>query len=169
MVSDGKSQVSTPASKIIQKPPFERFVENLKAQAKLNAGMVSGSEIAEHIIGKVLEAETLEEAFAAQDAGMKNGKDLVDVEITVREFEFLPSDAKLADNSTLGVYARVVATDLSSGEEITFATGAPNVLTLLWKANQLDRLPLDCMIKAKDTANGQLLTLRLLPKRVVRG
>lgn len=167
MSGQEKSPVKT-GDKIIAKPPFERFVENIRAQAKLNAGMSNGSEIAEQIIGNILEAETLEDAFAAQDTSMKNGKDVVDIDMTVKEFEFLPSDAKLAESSTLGVYARITAVNLFDGEEFTFATGAANVLTILWKAQQTDRLPLDCVIKAKDTANGQLLTLRPLPKRVVR-
>lgn len=169
MTESEKNQVNPVKGKIIAAKPFDRFVENVKTQAKMNAGATSGSEIAEQVLTALLEAETLEEAFERQDSSIKNGKDMIDVDMTIRSFEFLPADAKLAENSLLGVYARITAVNLFDGEEFQFATGAPNIIALLWKAQQTDRLPLDCVIKAKDTANGQLLTLRALPKRVMRG
>lgn len=157
------------AGNITQRTPYQQWVEGLKNEAELTASFDSGNDIAADIMAKILEAETLDDAFAAQDSGLQNGKDFVDVEITVQDFELRPSDQKYLEKSTLGVYAKVTGARLDNGESFQFFTGAPNVVALLWKARYADSLPLDCVIKAKETANGELLSLRPLPKRVIRG
>lgn len=164
---------STPAKaqasgQVQQMTPFQRFVTQIQAEAELTETFDNGSDIAADVIARILESETLDDAFKAQDAGLKNGKDYVDVEITIQDFTVRKSDAKYMDKSVLGVYVRVDGVNLENGETVQFFTGAPNVVALLYKARLTDDLPLDCVIKSKETQNGELLTLKPLPKRVVR-
>lgn len=163
---------STPAKtstsgQVTQLSPFERFKQQIQGEAELTKEFASDN-IAADVIGRILEAETLDDAFKAQESGLQNGKDFVDVELIVNDFEVRPSDSKYSEHSALGVYVKVIGARLDNGETVQFFTGAPNVVALLWKARYSDALPLDCVIKSKETANGELLTLRPLPKRVVR-
>lgn len=165
---------STPAKaansgQIQQVSPFERFVMAIRTEAEMVDQIDEGSNIAADVIGRILEAESLDEAFKAQDAGLQNGKDFVDVEIVVHDFLVKTSETKYVKDGSLGVYVRVSGARLDTGESFQFFTGAPNVVALLWKARQDERLPLECKIQSKETANGELLTLRPLPKRVVKG
>lgn len=170
-MTESKSQVEKTAKQgqVVKQTPFTRFVEQLKGEAEMTKTVLSGSDISAEISAKMIEADSLEDAIAVQDSGIASGKDLVDVEMTVHEFDTLPSDAQYQDSSPLGVYLDIQAVNLETGDELRFRTGAPNIVTLLHKARQVDRLPLDCVIRSKATANGELLTLKLLPKRVVRG
>lgn len=155
------------SGKVTRMTPFEQFKYQIQNEAELTKEF-SSDNIAADVIGRILEAETLEDAFKAQDSGLQNGKDYVDVEITVHDFEVRPSDSKYSEHSAIGVYVKVVGVKLENGESVQFFTGAPNVVALLWKARRDNKLPLDCVIKSKETANGELLTLRPLPKRVIR-
>ncbi len=152
----------------VQQPSLlNRFVDQIKGEAELTKTMTS-SDVASRVTEKMLEADSLEDAIAAQDSGMPSGKDLVDVEMQVNDFDTLPSSEQFSEGSPLGVYLLVHAVKLEDGSPLEFSTGAPNIVTLLHKARKLDRLPLDCVIRSKPTSNGALLTLKLLPKRVIR-
>lgn len=168
MATNSVPEKAAKTGQVQQNTPLQRFVEQVRQEAELTKTITSG-DVASRVTANMVEAETLEDAIAAQDSGMASGKDLIDVEMQVNDFDTLPSSEQFKENSPLGVYLLVHAVKLEDGAELEFATGAPNVVTLLHKARQLDRLPLDCVIKAKPTANGELLTLKLLPKRIVRG
>lgn len=169
MTENAKTPAKAPKTgQVQQASPFSRFVEMIRGEAELTETFDNGSEIMADVINRVLAAETLEDAFAAQDAGLQNGKDYVDVELTVNDFSVRTSDSKYRKDGDLGVYVRVDAVRLDTGESVQFFTGAANIVVMLWQARKLDKLPLDCMIKGKETANGELLTLKPLPKRVVR-
>lgn len=169
MTENAKTPAKAPKTgQVQQASPFSRFVEMIRGEAELTETFDNGSEIMADVINRVLSAETLEDAFAAQDAGLQNGKDYVDVELTVNEFSVRTSDSKYRKDGDLGVYVRVDAVRLDTGETVQFFTGAPNVVVMLWQARKLDKLPLDCVVKSKETANGELLTLKPLAKRVVR-
>lgn len=154
---------------VSRQTPFEKFVSAIRLEAEMADQIDEGTNIAADVVSRILEAESLDEAFAAQDAGLKNGKDFVDVEIVVQDFLVRTSETKYNKEGSLGVYVRVSGARLDNGESFQFFTGAPNVVALLWKARNDNHLPLECRIQSKETANGELLTLRPLPKRVVRG
>ena len=153
---------------VTRKTPFAQWVEQVHGEAELTKSMTSNSSISAEIAEKMFEADSLEDAIAAQDSGIPSGKDLVDIEMQVNDFDTLPGDDQYKEGSPLGVYLDVKAVRLEDGADMRFRTGATNIVTLLHKARQLDRLPLDCVIRSRGTANGELLTLKLLPKRVVR-
>jgi hypothetical protein len=157
------------SGQVQQVSKFQRFVEQVQGEADLTKTMHSSGDIAAEIAAKMIEADSLEEAIAAQDSGIPSGRDLVDVEMSVLDFDTLPADEQYKEGSPLGVYLDIKAVQLENGEELRFRTGATNIVTLLHKARQVDRLPLDCVIRSKVTGGGELLTLKLLPKRVIRG
>lgn len=146
--------------------PHARFVAQLEVEAGLEGGS-SAKEISQQVVTNILEADSLEAAFeAAEKSGPKSAKDLVDTEWSVTDFEVVKSDDKY--DSPLGHYLRVQATSLESGEPDLWVTGAPNIVTLLWKARQADRLPLDVRIVGRETSNGVLLSLKMLKPRAIK-
>lgn len=154
------------SGEVQSKSAFNKYVDILHTEAELSA--VDGKSVAAAVTEKIYTADTLEEAFAAQDQGLASGKDLVDVELEVRAFDIVKSDDQFKDGSPLGVYVRVTdCIRLDTLEEVQWATGAPNVVNILWKARNMERLPLECVIKGKVTANGTLLMLRPLARRPI--
>lgn len=134
--------------------------------AEAAAEEMDSKQITQNVVTAMLEADSLEAAIAAQDQGMPSGKDMVDVEQEVREFDFVRSDDKY--DSPLGVYVRVTnAVRLDTLEPIVYATGAANVVTLFRKAQRAGRLPLQCVIRSRETAKGELLTLHLIASRPI--
>jgi hypothetical protein len=156
---------------------FERWVDALKTEARLSASEFDARTITATVADAMLSAGSLEEAITAQDAGIPSGKDMKDIEHTVLSWELAEGDSKYEEHS-LGVYMRVHAQLIETalvngklyqpGEEIDYAVGAANVMTLLYVARREDRLPLDVVIRSKPTGNGELLLLRLVPSRAVR-
>lgn len=152
--------------------PYQRFKDHLANLAELHADEVNGDDIAKNVIDSMLEADSLEAAIAAQDAGILDGRDMVGVPLEVRDWTVVKGDQKF--ETPLGHYFRfgdkdgyADAIDLRTGQPAVFATGAPNVCTLLHKARMTGRLPLHCEITSRDTKNGTLLGLKLLPATVI--
>ena len=106
------------------------------------------------------EAATFEDVVQILNGGnTKNGKDLVGIVHTVHSFKIRRSDDKYSSQGIgLGVFVTVTAT--IDGEELTYTTGATNIVALLWHAEQFERLPLKCVITSKETVNGELLSLK---------
>lgn len=174
---DRNAPSATSDGAVIAPKMFSRFITALNGEAEMTAAEFDAREIAEAVGERILAADSLEEAVAAQDAGIPGGKDMKDIEHTVLSFEVIKGDSKY-EESSLGYYLRVYAQLLQAatvageryqpGDDITYGVGAPNVLMLLHKARQQDRLPLDVVIRGKATAKGELLLLRLVPARVVK-
>lgn len=148
--------------------PFNRFRDELLALAELQEDQVDGSQITRNVVTAMVEADSLEAAIACQDQGIPSGKDMVNVEMEIREFTVIVSDDKY--ESPLGVYVRVDdAIRLDTLEPIVFSTGAPNVVTLLRKAQRAARMPLQCVIRSREVKKGDLLTLHLVTPRPIPG
>jgi len=153
----------------VNSPPADRAIDRLKSQLELSASLengngVSGQEITAAVVERMLTADSLDAAMEAQDASLPSGKALADVEMTVTGITVVTSDSKYTEHS-LGYYLIVDAARLDNGKELRFAVGAPNVVTLLFRADNEGMLPLECVIRARETANGELLSLRRIPKR----
>lgn len=170
-MANTKPVAAGPGGEVIKRKAREQFIAVLELEADVTEedSRSRNLEISGSIVDKMLEAETLEDAIAASENGAASGKDMVDVELSVTDFNVKKSDGKYQASTPLGYFLEIDATRLDTGEQVAFSTGAPNVVTLLWKARQLERLPLECVIRGKDTANGTLLTLKLLTPRAVKG
>ncbi len=150
----------------VKKSAMDRFISQLDVAATVNETEFDGALITEQVIERMAAAETLEDAIAVQDSGLLSAQSIVGVEHTVIDFDVMKSSKP---DATLGHYLRVNAARLDTGEEFTYAVGAPNPVTLLWKAQQDRRLPLDVRYEAKATSSGnEMLLLRLIPARAVR-
>jgi hypothetical protein len=162
-----KPEPAVPADGAISRPdPLRRLIEAMALEATVDDEGESALEISADVVRSILEAGSLEEAFAAAEKGLTGGKEMTDVEMAVTDFHVKTGDGKF--KTPLGHYMVVEATRLDTGEPVKFSTGAPNVVSLLWKARQEGRLPLECVIRARETRNGELLTLKLLAPRAVR-
>jgi hypothetical protein len=151
---------------------FDRYMTAIAGEAEINAEYSDNASITASIAEKMLLSDDLETAFEAQDSGLISGQNLVDIEHEVLTFEIVKSSKP---DAVLGHYLRVSAVALEDskklgltvGVEFQYAVGAPNVVTLLYKARALDRLPLRVVIKEKATGTdgNSLLLLRMVPKR----
>ncbi len=146
-----------------ERSPYQRWIDILTIEADL-----SGTEEAEFVLDDVLsgiiDAETMEDAFEASTKGPESGKGLVDVELAVKDVVIYHSRIS---TGRFKFVAKVEATRLDTGEDVTFRVGAPNVVALYWKAREFGKLPLECVITERDLGDGKgLLNLKPLPKRV---
>jgi hypothetical protein len=162
--------MTSPATKgktgtVVKASPYQRLLSQLKLEAETSDSN-GGASYAESMAEQIENAETLEAAFAAQDKALPNGKDLIDEELHIKDFTVVESDRSQYTEG-LPYYMRIEAARLSDGQPVTFATGATNIVLLLWRAKNAEWLPLDVRITGKDTANGTVLGLKLIPKRAI--
>jgi hypothetical protein len=149
-------------TEVVKLSPMKRFKQQLELEAELDGG--DNSSFMDQAIEDMLLADTFEEAMAlaASDTSIANGKNLVNKPIRVNGFQVVKSDAKYAESSPLGFYLRVSdAVFKSNGKEVQFATGAPKVVTPLWRARNEGRLPLDCVVREREVGSGTMLYLEL--------
>lgn len=163
-----KASPATISGSAVERKAIDRFRDALALAADA-ADDFDAQEIAANVVENIMTAETDEAAFAAQDSSMPSGKDMADVEMLVNDFNVSKGDTKYEEHS-IGYYMRVDATILETGTDVRFATGAINVMALLWKVTSggSRNMPYGCVIRSRDTANGALLTLRPLAKRAVK-
>jgi hypothetical protein len=157
-----KAVDETKTGTVTKMTPVQRFVEVLALEAEDSTG--DATEFVESILTAMIEAQTMEDVIAAQNQGATNGKSLVNVELEISWFRIVKSADRF--KTPLKHYALVdKVIRLDTLESCPFSTGAPNLIIPLWKARNLGVLPLRCVIRSRETDNGELLTLELLPKR----
>jgi hypothetical protein len=141
--------------------PVQRLKVMLATEADIDGG--NGSDFMEQSIEEMLLADTFDEVMelAASDAGLNNGKSMINKPIQVTAFAVTRSDAKFEASSPLGFYVRVSAAYKKDGKEIQFATGAPKIVVPLWRARQENLLPLDCVVREREVGAGTMLYLEL--------
>jgi len=158
-----KPEVKTPS-------PMQRFKQVLEMEAELDGQ--GGSNFMDLAIEEMLLAESFEDvlALAASDAGLSNGKSLVDVPLRVSAIEFAKSDDKYSDHSPIGFYVRITeAIRLDTMKDVAAACGAPKVVVPLWRARNENRLPFDCVIKSREVGSGDMLYLTELKNVTIAG
>lgn len=107
------------------------------------------------------EAGTFEEAIAVLEKGVPSSKDLVGVAHTVTGYRLRKSDEKFKDQGIrLGVFA-VVSAVTHDNEQLTYTTGAPNLIGVLWQADKHERFPLRVTITSRETPNGELISYKV--------
>ena len=108
-----------------------------------------------------LEAGTFEEAVSLLNSGgMKNGKDVVGIVHVIYGYKLRLSDEKYRSQGLqLGCYM-IVKAETPGGDDFTYATGSSNIMAIVWQAYKFDRLPLKAVVTSRETANGDLLSLK---------
>jgi hypothetical protein len=150
--------------------PMERFKQVLEMEAELDGR--GGSNYMDLAIEEMLLADSFDQVMelASSDAGLSNGKSLVDVPLRVSEIQIVKSDAKYSDHSPIGFYVRIAeAVRLDTGKDIAAAVGAPKVVVPLWRARNDGRLPLDCVIKSREVSEGVMLYLAEIKNITIAG
>lgn len=158
-VSNAKQEV-TP-TQVTTATPVQRWMEDLRYEADHT---YTDDNVGEQQALKALEADSLEDAVAVlEGAGLPSGKDMLGKPHVVTGFQVRHSDPTVATGAgAFPFYFTVQAADPKTGEEILYNTGATNILVVLWKARQANRLPIKVIITGKGTKNGTLLSLKLL-------
>lgn len=170
--------------------PVEKFLSRLGAMASVETNdTVSGDAI----VG-ILKATTEAEVWEADERAQVNGQTLEDCEIGITSFE-VRWGAVRDDMKTMYVdpasgkpmYLLVTSVRLSNagakqgvilpevGEEFVWNTSATYIVAKIVKFGQMGLIDdtngkmLECVVKGTPTANGSVLKLKPMPKRVVRG
>lgn len=142
----------------------QRFIDQLELEASMEGAADDGQSIADLIIERMQAATNLDELFDAQDVSLPSGKSLVDSELMIRDFTVRKSDPQYSENS-IGYYYVIDAADADTGEDVRFATGALNILSLLMALRVRGDLPIRVAIRGKSTPNGTLLLMRRVGPR----
>lgn len=187
MPPTGKSQDLTPDAKyptsVSEVRPFDRFVTQLGFEAEIDSNSEEASSgTTAATVERILSAETEEEIWNAGDLVNVGGRDLADVEITINSFTVrwsqgntTPSgeeiQSKFVDpNTGRGMYFLIAATRMETGEDVIFNTSAPDIVPKLIRFRDMGKLPLDCVIRARELGGGRkYLLLKPVPKRAVKG
>jgi hypothetical protein len=150
------------ANSVTKLSPVARMKQQMDIEAELDAQNGS-SNFMEQAIEEMLIAESFEETMvlAASDAGLANGKNLVNKGIRVTDIQIVKSDDKYKDSSPIGFYVRITGTFRNTGKDFQAATGAPKVVVPLWRARGENRFPLDCVIREREVGSGTMLFLEL--------
>jgi hypothetical protein len=139
---------------------FEQWIEALKIQADETD---ENPFDARDLLVKVNYASTFEEVVEILNGGgTRSAKDLVGILHVIHSYDIRRSDSKYAGQGLdLGVF--VVVHAMLEGEELIYTTGATNIIAILWQAEKFDRFPLRTVITSRETANGELLSLKPMP------
>jgi hypothetical protein len=157
---------------------FHRLIQQMSLTADIDSTENSGST--ETTVEKIVTAETEAEMWDADELGLIGGRDIVDVEMRVESYLIRFSSSRTApdgseiqsafvDGAGRGMYLLITSTKLENGEEFTWNTSAPSIVSKLIWLNENNKLPVECVIRGKDLGAGKTyLTLKPVPKRAIK-
>lgn len=154
--------VDTPdkVAPVRQLSPFQKWLGILEIEAQDEDRSAKTLDIIDDVVSRILMAEDLDAAVVEMEKGIPSGKDLVDVEMSLTDFDVMRGSLEEAN---FKYYLMCTATRLDTGEIIRFTVGAAMVVSWFWKARNSDGLPLLCVMRGKDLGGGKVL---LMPKRI---
>jgi hypothetical protein len=164
-------KANQPATQPEAKAPaaFRRMLDQMELEAvqgdeEFTSPMVTG-------IVSILEAESTEEMWEADELDQTGGRDLVDVEqiiyaYTVKFSNNPTIESVFRDSQNRRMYLLIRSARLETGEEFVWNTSAPLLVgKILWLANR-EMFPVECVIRGTDLGGGQaVLKLKPIPKR----
>jgi hypothetical protein len=162
LITDAKSGAEVEAAL----RPYEKFVKSLRLQAEYNTADRSFN-VSAQMMDSILNADTEEDMWDADESGLLAGRDLGDVWQEIRGYEVVKSSRDDIEGG-FGVYYIVDAKNLHTGEDFMWETGAPGIITKLAWLRSRGKFPVRCMIKSIPVGNGRaVLKLRPLPALAV--
>lgn len=167
--------MATNASNAVALPaPFRAFLVKMESEADISESDPGASPL----IGSfqaILEAETEEEMWVADDLAQIGGRDIRDVEQQILDFRVKRSSAQndiqstFIDSQGRGMYVLVTAVRLADGVQFTWNTSAPLVVGKLFWLAEREMLPHECVIRGTDIGGGQtVLKLKPIPARAIK-
>jgi len=114
------------------------MIHALNTEADIN-GSVNSGEFVMDIMEKILAAGSIEDVFAAQDAGMLSGKDFINRPFFLREADIVirPSSMGNVEAGGFSHYAIMRVTEYGTNEELTVNCGGFTFMTTLFKLRDL--------------------------------
>jgi hypothetical protein len=132
-----------------------------------------GSPMITGVVG-ILEAETEEEMWDADDLDQTGGRDLVDVEQQIIAYAVKYStnptiSSVFKDSNGRGMYLLIRSVRVEDGSEFVWNTSAPLLVgKIMWLVNR-EMLPAYVVIRAKELgADQKILRLKPMPRRAVQ-
>lgn len=156
-----KAEPTASDSTIAQSRPYIAMIEQVRSQAELNASLGGNQsrafELASLAIDRIAEANTWDEIFEANNAGVLPGVEEAATKgpLTLQEVEFSPSQEQYRQGG-VGVYAYVDSVT-DNGEEFQFTTGSVNVVMSLFHAQKKGILK-DARIRIEQRGRMYLVT-----------
>ena len=166
-ISDGDAELLAhePRTGTVVSPrPHDQFKDYLARVAESTTGTRS-LEVAQNQMDKILNADSAQDIWNADEGGTVNGQDMVDVELEIRGYQVAKSDEQY--DAALGVYALIDATRLDTGETVVINTGAPLIIAKLRMFEVKGLLPILGVIRGTQAKNGTVLKLKPIPPRAV--
>lgn len=153
---------------------LDRFALYMQGRAKLDGSMREGTAM--DSISERLLAATEEELWDVDEGGLPNGKAVADIEQRVISYEIMtgkgsPGD-EIYDKNKLGnTYLVVHSARLDNGKEFDWQTSAPGLVIKIVRLDQMDKLPVDCVVRSIPIADGEpgqvVLKLRPITARAI--
>lgn len=154
----------------VVKSARENFIAKLELEASLSSQEGLGNAIGDDIMEQILSAgsdEELEATIKKVAAGLPSAKDdMVDVEQSIVEFTVMKGSPAFEEHS-IGYFYIVDCVILETGQQFRYTVGARQILATLWVKRQNMNLPYNCVIRSKPSAEGAVLYIKGLPKRVI--
>lgn len=154
--------------------PWEKFTDHLQRLAQHNDSE-NKDIVTTAQVDKILEAESIEDVWDADEGGMYALKDLVGMELQLVSAKDLPSKdetkrnifgtwllmecAALTENKKLGI---------PIGEVIMINTGVPTVIAKIKALQGKGVNPIEFMVQGIPSGAGEMVRLRPIPRRAVQ-
>jgi len=158
--TSGPAEIDIPASVRADYPLVRNFLRRLDLEATTEA-QEGGDETVLQIINSILAAETEEELFKAQEAGVLSAKDFVNQPFRLKS-ENVSWRRSNIESSALPFFAIMKILDLEDGEEKMLACGGATFMVVLDKLISFGSLD-----RPEDSDQGR--SLQITAKRTSRG
>lgn len=110
------------------------------------------------IVERILTADSLQDLFA--DTTTTATRDMVGIPVEISDCRLMRSTV----DGSRGVYMLLDATNLETGEVCPMNTGSPNIMATVWRARQLDQLPIQVtVVEVAAARNGRNAPLGIRP------
>lgn len=139
--------------------PVLTLMGELQERSAATLGDAGKAEITAQSVDRIMEADSLDALFDAVGVSkLTSSQDLENVPIRVASIEVRASDQKYAAGG-LGAFVVAQYANLETGELGAMGTGAPKLVAFFVKAEKLGALPIDVVIRGKETSGGTMLYL----------
>jgi hypothetical protein len=159
---NGSAEVSTALR------PHQILQRQLAMEASAAAREFNGMELAIDAVDRIADASTIEDLWAANDTGglesLKTSPHLHNIPLTITEYRPVKGDDAYEENS-LGYFA-VFQAIADTGETHAVSCGAPQIVAMLAKLDQMSAWPQRVIFRAKSTVKGrERLTIEQAPAK----
>lgn len=124
---------------------------------RASSGNDSRREIVANVVDKIAAAKTVDDVLDANESGPEDVREFVGRPLTISNLRYQKSEDKYAEGG-VGVFV-IFDAEEDNGTPHLFTTGAANLVTSLHKLEEVGGIPGRYVVKAKPTANGELLRL----------